>query len=113
MPTNNPQLGMPESSTSMGNATAKPMAGFWFNIQKWPVAVSGGVSLAKKPCFDTKQNINESGRKSARGASTSTTDSWKKGSQGGWCPNVLQSLTSSPSYSSVVQVGTCSKFLDQ
>ena len=31
-----------------------PKAGFMFNVQKWPVPESGGVSLVKKPPFDTK-----------------------------------------------------------
>ena len=37
----------------------------------------------------------------------------RKGTVGDGVPNVLQSLTSSPSFPSFVQVGTLPKFLDQ
>ena len=50
-------------------------------------------------------------RKSVGGASLSSDDSKKKGSHGDSIPEVLQSLTSSPSSSLVVQVGTLPKFL--
>ena len=42
-----------------------------------------------------------------------STVSRKKGAMGDCIPDVLQSLTSSPSSSSVVQVGTLPKLLDQ
>ena len=72
-------------STSMRGARAKPKAGFEFNVQKQPVAVSGGASLAKKPQLDAKSDSHQGRRKSAGGASTRYTETRKKDHRGWHC----------------------------
>ena len=42
----------------------------------------GGASLPKKPHLDPKFDSCQGGRRSVGSVSTSTTDSWKKGSHG-------------------------------
>ena len=60
-----------------------------------------------KPHLDTKCDACQSCRKLAGGGSINTNEPRKKASQGRYIiPVVLQSSTSSPSSSSVVQVGT-------
>ena len=76
--TNNPHLDCPTLQNSVRVARARPNAGFWFIVQKWPVPESGGTSLAMKPCFDNKRCSNQGGRNSAGGISTSSSDSRKK-----------------------------------
>ena len=68
--------------------------------------------MAKEAHLDTRTENHQGGLKSALGASASSTDSGKKGSHGDGVSDVLQSTTSSPSSSSVVQVGTL-PLLDQ
>ena len=68
-------------------------------------------SLTKKAHHDPKSDGHEGGRKSVGVASTIATNSRRKGRHGDAVLDVLQSLTS-PS-SSIVQVGTFPKFLDQ
>ena len=114
---NNPQLGLPQSSTSIRGARAKPKAGFMFNVWQWPVLVPGGVSFAQKPHWDPRTESHQGGRNSARAASTTFTDPRKKGSPWDSVPDVLQcsilSSSSSSSSSSVANVGTLSELLDQ
>ena len=98
----------------MTGARAKLKAGFHYNIQEWPVLECGGDSFARKPHPDPRLDGHQAGRKSAGGASASTTESKKKGSHVNIIPDASQSapsLSSSSSY--VVQVGTLPKFLDQ
>ena len=88
----------------MRDAKARQGAGFWFNVQKWPMPEPGDASLPKKPHHDS--HGHQGGRKS-----TSTTECRKKEAIGDTVPDVSQSL----SYSSlsVVQVVTFPNFLDQ
>ena len=74
-----------ESSLGLFQSSTKG----WFNVEKLSVQGSGGASLAKKLCLDTRTKICQGGRKSA----------------GDDVPDVIQSVTSSPSSSPVVQVG--------
>ena len=69
--------------------------------------------FTKKPDLDTRIESCKGGRKSSGGASGSSTNSRKKGSIGDGTSDVVQSITSSTSSSSIVQVGTLSQFLDQ
>ena len=103
-------LGLSKCSALMRVVSTKPKSSFQFNVQKQPMPDSRGASLAKKPHLDTNPDSHQGSRKSPGEVSTSSTNSRKKGSQGGGIPPVLQSLTSSPS--SVVQVGTLPKFLE-
>ena len=61
----------------------KPKVGVRINVQKSPVPESYGASFARKPCLDTRTESHQGHRKSSGGASTSSTDSRKKESQGG------------------------------
>ena len=106
-------LGLSQSSISMRGTRAIPKAGFGFNVQKWPVLASGGASLAQKPHFDTRSESHPGVRKSAWGASTNSIYLKQKGTMGDIVPDVLHSTSSSPSSSSVVQIGTLSNILDQ
>ena len=63
--------------------------------------------------LDARTESCQGGSKSLENASASFTDSQKKVSHGGGIPDVLQSITSSTSSTSVVQVGTLPSFLDQ
>ena len=58
----------------MRGVRTKPKVGFLFNVQKQPVQESGHL--------DTKPDEHQGCRMSAGGASTSTTDSRKKGTCG-------------------------------
>ena len=73
-------LGLSQSSASVRGVRARPKAGFMFNVQKQPVLVSDGASLAKKLHLDTKTESHQGGRKSARSVSTSSIYPKKKGS---------------------------------
>ena len=95
----------------MRGPRAKPKARFHFTVQKWPVPESSDASLAKKPHLDPKADGCQGGRKSLGGTSPSNTNSRKKGSHGD--VTVFKFITSSPSSSSVVHIGTLPKFLDQ
>ena len=75
-----------------------------FNVQKQPVLVSGGSSLAQKPHLDARTYSHQSGRKSPWDMSTISNYPKQKGTHGNIVPNVLQSAL--PSSSSAVQVGT-------
>ena len=103
-------LNLFKSSKSKG---VQSQAGFCLNVQKWPVSESCDASLVKKPCIDTKPDAHQGRRKSPGSTSASSTESMKKGSHGDSISDVLQSLTSLPSYSYHVQVGTLPKFSDQ
>ena len=95
----------------MKGARAKSKAGFQVNVQKQLLPESDAASLAKKLCLDTNLDGCAGGRKSAKGMSTRTTGSRKKRNHGGWyfwCVTVFAYITSS-----VMQVGSLPKFLDQ
>ena len=97
----------------MRGARAKPKARFWFYVQNQPVLDSGSAYLLKKLHHEAKPKSHHGGRKSAAGSSASSTDSRKMGAMVDGVLDAIQSLTSSPSSSSIVQVGTLPKFLDQ
>ena len=86
----------------MRGARAKPKAEFRFNLDKWSVPESGGASMVKKPPLDIRTDADQGGRKSAGGASTSSTQSRKKESHGDGLPDMLLSTTSLPLSLSVV-----------
>ena len=78
--------------------------------KNWPELESGGASLAKKPCPNTRTGSHLGGRKFNWDPSESSADSRKKGAMGNGVPDMLQSTTSSLTSSSVMQVGTLPKF---
>ena len=96
-------LDLSQSATSMRGGRARPRAGFWFNVQKWPVAHSNGDPVAKKPHSDPRMESPHSGRKSCGGGASAYA----------CVADVLWSTTSSASPSSLGQVGTLPHFLDQ
>ena len=53
-------------------------------MQKSHVPESSGASLEKKPYLNPRTKSNQGGTKSSRGVFISSTESKKKGSQGGW-----------------------------
>ena len=99
----------PDNSTSMRDVRAKPKAGIRFNVQKQPMPDFDGSPWQRSLAWDTTAEGHQGSWKSAKGASTSYTDSRKKGSCGD-VPDVLQSTASSPSSSST---GALPKISDQ
>ena len=88
------QSSMPLSHSfpPMRGGKARPRTGFHFNVQKRHVPESSGSSLAKRPCFESRTEAHQGGRKSTDGSvSASSIDSGKKGYCGGghsWCVTV-------------------------
>ena len=65
---------------------ARPgQTGLYFAVQKRPVPGSSGVSLAKRPHLESRNEACPSGKKSASGSvSTSSARTRRKGGHGGW-----------------------------
>ena len=106
-------LDLSQSFPAMKGGKARPKTGFHSSVQKRHVSGSSGASLAKRPHLESWTVAHQIGRESTSSSvSASSTDSMKKGSHGGWLPDVLQSTTSSLS-SSVVQVAMLPQFLFQ
>ena len=82
--TNNLQFDFSQLSICMRGTRAKLKAGFRLHVQNRPVPESAGAILVQKPCLDIRAGSWEGGRKSAGDASTSSTDSRKKGNHGKW-----------------------------
>ena len=76
-------LGLSQSLASMRCVKAKPKARFILHVWNQPVPVSGGAFWAQKHHLDTRTESPKGGRKSAGGASTSSTYPKKKGHHGG------------------------------
>ena len=96
---------------SGGKARSKLVS--WFDVQEKPYQ-SSTAFLAKKPHLDTRTESCQGGRNTAFGLCVSSTDSTKQRSRwGDGVPDGIQSMTSSPSSSPVLQVGTLSNFSDQ
>ena len=108
-------LGLSQSKASLRGARANPRAGYMymFNVQKQPVLLSGGASLAHKPYLGTRTESHQGGMKSAGGVCTSSSDPGGRGAMRDSVADVLQSTTSLASSSSVVQLGTLPNFVDQ
>ena len=60
-----------------------------FSVQKQTVLVSVGAFLVQESHLDTKTETHKGGRKSAGGASTSSTYPKRKGCHGGQCSTLL------------------------
>ena len=84
---------------------AQAKGGLIFSVQKQPLLVPGGTFLALEPHFDMRTGSHEDGRKSAGDASTSSPYPKKKVCH--------RSPSSSPSTSSIVQVGKLPEMLYQ
>ena len=106
-------MGLFQSFPSKRGGKARPWTGFPFTVQKKPVPGSSGQSLAKRPHFESGNEICPSSKKSAGGSvSTSFANTRRKGTMGVGTPDVLQPPASSSS-SAVFQIGMLFKFFDQ
>ena len=90
----------------MKGARDKPKSGLMFNVQQQPMLVSYGASLIQKPQLDTMTERYQGGRKSAGGHLPVSLTPIQRGAMGDSLPEVLLSMSSLPSSSSLEQVGT-------
>ena len=68
----------------MKGVMAKPKAWIWFHVQKQYVPETCSASFSKKSELGSKPDSHQGERKSFGDVSTSSTDSSKKGTCGGW-----------------------------
>ena len=89
-------IGLSQSFLSKIGGKTKPWTGLHFSVQKRPVPVSSGASLAKRPHLESGTETHPGGKKSAgSGVSASSADGRKKGDCGVSTPDVSQSTASS------------------
>ena len=92
-------------------AKAKPDAEFINYAQKSTMLVSGGAFMALKPHLNTWPEAHQVERKSAGGLGLPVPLTLRRrGTMEDSVPDVLQSTSSSPSSSSVVQSSTLPKY---
>ena len=98
----------------MRGVRAKPKAQFWYNVQKEPVAQSGGAlfGLRRLTLILSLTVIWVAGNQ-LRGHLQVILILGRRETMGNSMPDVVQPSMSSQSSSSVVQVGTLPNFLDQ
>ena len=76
-------MDLSQSFPPVSGDKSRPRTDFCFNVYKRLVPESSGASLAKRPCFESKTEAFQGGRKSSVGSvSASSTDAMKRASGG-------------------------------